>query len=131
MADEGDLVAVMVLGFVVLSYAILFYLCDKEYRNNFGLTIEDVSTVDTVAITVEKAKDQFNQMALRFDKLKVCKKWRDMINNLYRKKIYLCIRRHCVEFTPNPIENLQNIFVIGARRSSGSFQNLFSIHKAT
>ena len=86
MADEGDLVAVMVLGFVVLSYAILFYLCDKEYRNNFGLTIEDVSTVDTVAITVEKAKDQFNQMALRFDKLKVCKKWRDMINNLYRKK---------------------------------------------
>ena len=89
MADEGDLVGVIVLGFVVLSYAILFYLCDKEYRNNFGLTIEDVSTVDTVAITVEKAKDQFNQMALRFDKLKVCKKWRDMINNLYRKKIYL------------------------------------------
>ena len=74
MADEGDLVAVFVLGFVVLSYAILFYLCDKEYRNNFGLTIEDVTTVDTVAITVEKAKDQFNQMALRFDKLKVCKK---------------------------------------------------------
>ena len=94
MADEGDLVAVMVLGFVVLSYAILFYLCDKEYRNNFGLTIEDVTTVDTVAITVEKAKDQFNQMALKFDKLKVyiIKGYIRYIFNIIEKEFYSC---HC------------------------------------
>ena len=71
MADEGDLISVFILGCVVLAYSILFYVCDKEYRTNFRLHVEDEAEVDTVALTVEKAKDQFNQMALKFDKMKV------------------------------------------------------------
>lgn len=35
MADESDFIFVLVLGFVVLLYCILFFALDPEYRNNF------------------------------------------------------------------------------------------------
>ena len=69
MADEEDMICVFILGAIVMIYSILFYVCDEEYRTNFRIHVQDEAQIDTVGIKLGKAKDQFNLMALKFDKL--------------------------------------------------------------
>ena len=77
MADE-DLVAVVILGSVLLTYSILFYLCDEEYRQNFKTSshqfgLEEQDPVKDIKVKWTKAKgsakDQFNQIAIKFERL--------------------------------------------------------------
>ena len=71
-AENGDLYMVLIAGSLFLIYAILFFVCDEEYRNNFssgGHSYAD-SPEDNVADQWSKAKDQFNQIAAKFEKLK-------------------------------------------------------------
>ena len=74
MADEEDLIFVLVLGFVLLVYSILFFLLDAEYRNNFQSGSHSYADErdDKVAVHWSSAKDQFNQIAIKFEKFKVC-----------------------------------------------------------
>ena len=74
MADEEDMICVFILGAIVMIYSILFYVCDEEYRTNFRIHVQDEAQIDTVGIKLGKAKDQFNLMALKFDKLHKVKK---------------------------------------------------------
>jgi hypothetical protein len=74
MEDE-DLVCVLIVGCLVLAYSMLFYIFDKEYRNNFAggehHGDHDEDQVDTVAVHWSKAKDQFNQIAIKFERIRV------------------------------------------------------------
>ena len=71
-AENGDFFMVMIAGGLFLIYSILFYVCDEEYRNNFNSGTHSYadSPEDNVAEQWSKAKDQFNQIAAKFEKLK-------------------------------------------------------------
>ena len=71
-AENGDFFMVMIAGGLFLIYSILFYVCDEEYRNNFNSGTHSFadSPEDNVAEQWSKAKDQFNQIAAKFEKVK-------------------------------------------------------------
>ena len=88
MADEGDLILVLVFGTVLMIYSLLFYLCDHEYRNNFqgGSHSYADSNTDEVAVQWNAAKDQFNQLAFKLEKLKVYH-----VQNVVKQILSFCI----------------------------------------
>ena len=73
MADDADLVVVLIFGSIVLIYSVLFYLFDEEYRNNFqgGNHSYADERVDKVSESWTSAKNQFNQLAAKFEMLKI------------------------------------------------------------
>ena len=72
-ADNADFYMVLIMGGLFLIYSILFFMCDEEYRNNFqgGSHSYADSQEDNVGEQWSKAKDQFNQIAVKFEKLRV------------------------------------------------------------
>ena len=66
MAEEERFIFILVVGSVLLLFAILFFLIDSEYRNNFqsGNHSYADETYDHVAVHWSSAKDQFNQIAI-------------------------------------------------------------------
>ena len=74
MADEVNFFVVLIFGTIIFTYCLLFYLCDEEYRNNFPsgeLHSYADSREDKVAQHWDQARDQFNQLALKLERLKV------------------------------------------------------------
>ena len=74
MAEEERFIFILVFGSVLLLISILFFLLDAEYRNNFqsGSHSYADDRYDQVAVHWNSAKDQFNQIAIKFEKFKVC-----------------------------------------------------------
>ena len=74
MAEEERFIFILVFGSVLLLISILFFLLDAEYRNNFqsGNHSYADDRYDQVAVHWSSAKDQFNQIAIKFEKFKVC-----------------------------------------------------------
>ena len=72
-ADNADFYMVLIMGGLFLIYSILFFVCDEEYRNNFqgGSHSYADSQEDNVGEQWSKAKYQFNQIAVKFEKLRV------------------------------------------------------------
>ena len=79
--DESDFYFVLVFGFLLLLYSILFFVLDTEYRNNFqsgghnsyGNDSYADEQDDKVAVHIQSAKDQFNQIAIKLENLRVRK----------------------------------------------------------
>ncbi len=79
MAEDEDLIGVIILGCVVMAYSVLFYLCDEEYRKNFhtnsaNFGLEESDPVENIKVRWSKAKDQFNSIAEKFEKMEMLKK---------------------------------------------------------
>ena len=116
MADETvnffstNLFVVLVFGSVIFTYCLMFYLCDAEFRNNFPNGSHDYadSQEDKVGDHWNQARDQFNQLALKLERLKVsCKSpWKVQYFPLYYIE-YLTLQ------TPE-------IFVLGPIQSKSS-----------
>lgn len=74
MAEDEDLWAVVIIGSAALIYCILFYVCDKTYRNNFRDESDHIfgedDQVDTIGVHWSKAMEQLNQLSIRFERLK-------------------------------------------------------------
>ena len=74
MAEEERFIFILVVGSVLLVFCIFFFVFDAEYRNNFESGDHSYSDEkdDQVAVHWNSAKDQFNQIAIKFEKFKVC-----------------------------------------------------------
>jgi len=71
MADEGDLIFVLIFGSLAFAYAVLFYVCDTEFRQNFQAGSHSYADdhVDNVQKRIDSAKYQFNQLAEKFERM--------------------------------------------------------------